>query len=121
MEASGHGHSLVYSVSVGMFSVRLTTRWYHVSCSGSFGTSALSVSLRTYLRSPSIQANGRDLMPPFACILGERRYVLSETDNALVPCVLFRVLCECACKLLALETHNGDELAGVLDVPQQFS
>src|SRR5260221_4482820 len=69
MEASGHGHSLVYSVSVGMFSVRLTTRWYQRTLNRTHGTSALSVLLRTYLRSPSIQANGRDLMPPFGTSL----------------------------------------------------
>src|SRR6266480_7428891 len=34
-----HGHSLVYSMSVGMFSVRLTTRRYHASSSGLFARS----------------------------------------------------------------------------------
>src|SRR3989440_10510604 len=58
---------------------------------------------------------------PFACVLSKCRHVFSETDDALVPRVMLRIICECACRLLALKTHNGDELAEIFGFPEQFS
>src|SRR5213595_195502 len=58
---------------------------------------------------------------PSACVLSERRYVLGKTNDALIPGLPLRVVCECRCVLLILEPRDGDELAGVHDVPEQFS
>src|SRR5438046_2926347 len=58
---------------------------------------------------------------PFARVLSKCGHVLSKTDDAPVPRVMLRIFCECACRLLALKTHNGDELAEIFDFPEQFS
>ena len=58
---------------------------------------------------------------PFACVLDERRYVLSETDHTSVPRILFRVICECARRLLVHKTPDGEELTRVLEIPEKFS
>src|SRR6266568_6253865 len=58
---------------------------------------------------------------PFARVLSKCGHVLSETDDAPVPRVMLRIICECVCRLLALKTHNGDELAEIFGFPEQFS
>src|SRR2546423_53933 len=58
---------------------------------------------------------------PFARVLCEHRYNFSKTDDSPVPRVMLRIICQCACRLLALKTHNSDELAGVFGFPEQFS
>src|SRR6266699_1000071 len=57
---------------------------------------------------------------PFAHVLGADRYALREAHQAPVPCLALGVVCEGLCGLLILEAHDGDELAGGHDVPEQL-
>src|SRR5947209_6225069 len=57
---------------------------------------------------------------PFAHVLSADGRVLREAHQALIPGLPLRVVCECLCGLLTLEPHNGDELTGGLDVPEQL-